>query len=62
MKKINEVGANIILVISSYMDSDLSQKVAYEVSPCTNGVFFKRYCELDESFEDFLKEEFGIEL
>lgn len=51
-----------MLVISGYMDSDLRQKVAYEVSPCTNEVFLKRYCELDKSFEDVLKEEFGIEL
>ena len=58
MKKVNEVGANIMLVISGYMDSDLRQKVA----PCTNEVFLKKYCELDESFEDLLKEEFGIEL
>lgn len=62
MKKVNEVGANIMLVISGYMDSDLRQKVAYEVAPCTNEVFLKKYCELDESFADLLKEEFGIEL
>lgn len=47
MRKINEVGANIMLAISGYMYSDLREKVAYELAPCTNEVFHKRYCELD---------------
>lgn len=62
MRKVSEVGANIMLIISGYMDSHLREKVAYELAPCTNEVFLKRYCELDSSFEDLLKEEFGIEL
>ena len=62
MRKINEVGACIMLVISGYMDSDLREKVADELAPCTNEVFLIIYCELDVSFEDLLKDEFGIEL
>ena len=61
MRKINEVGANIMLAISGYMDSNLREKVAYELAPCSNEAFLKRYCELDSSFEDLLKE-FNIDL
>lgn len=62
MTKINEVGVGIMLAISGYMDSDLREKVAYELAPCSNEAFLKIYCELDASFEDLLKDEFGIEL
>lgn len=61
MRKINEVGEGIMLVLSSYMKVNLMAKVASELSPCSNAEFLKRYCELDSSFEDLLKE-FNIEL
>ena len=44
------------------MDSDLREKVHFEIAPCSNTEFLKRYCELDPQFESVLKSEFGIEL
>lgn len=61
MRKINEVGEGLLLVLSSYMKVNLMAKVASELSPCSSAEFIKRYCELDTSFEDVLKE-FGIDL
>lgn len=63
MKKVNEVGENIMLAINEYMDADLREKVAFELAPCSAEAFLKRYCELDDTFEErILKDEFGIEL
>ena len=62
MTKITEVGENIMLAVSGYMDTDLREKVAYELAPCTTAEFLTRYCELDPSFEELLRDEFGIEL
>lgn len=61
MRKINEVGEGLMLVLSSYMKVNLTAKVASELSTCSSAEFIKRYCELEPSFEDLLKE-FGIEL
>lgn len=52
MRKINEVGEGLLLVLSSYMKVNLMAKVASELSPCSSAEFIKRYCELDSSFED----------
>lgn len=51
-----------MLAVSGYMDSKLRAKVANELAPCTTAEFLTRYCELDSSFEELLKNEFGIEL
>lgn len=48
--------------IAVLMDDELREKVHYELAPCTNEDFLKRYCELDSNFESILNEEFGIRL
>ena len=48
--------------IASYMNDDIREEVHFELAPCSNEEFLKRYCELDSSFEDLLKDEFSIEL
>lgn len=45
-----------------YMDDDLREQVHRELAPCTHEEFLKRYCELDESFESLLSNEFSIEI
>lgn len=48
--------------IVALMDNDIREKVCFEISPCSNEEFLKRYCEYDPQFEDVLKSEFSIEL
>ena len=57
-----EVKNNIMVAIASLMDIDIREKVVFEISPCSNEEFLKRYCELDPEFENVLKSEFSIEL
>lgn len=61
MREINEVGEGLLLLLSSYMKVNLMAKAASELSLCSSDEFLKRYCELDPSFEDLLKE-FNIDL
>lgn len=42
MRKINEVGEVLLLVLSSYMKVNLMAKVASELSPCSSAEFIKR--------------------
>lgn len=48
--------------IAVLMDRDIREKVHFELAPCSNEEFLKRYCELDPQFESVLKSEFSIEL
>ena len=48
--------------IGSYMNDETRETVHFELSPCTNEEFLKRYIELDPDFEDLLYKEFGIEI
>ena len=48
--------------IAVLMDDELREKVHFELAPCSNEEFLKRYCELDPDFESVLKSEFSIEL
>ena len=59
MKKVEDKTMDAIVVL---MDSDLREKVHFEIAPCSNEEFLKRYCELNPQFESVLKSEFGIEL
>lgn len=59
MEKVEDRIMDAIVVL---MDSDLREKVHFEIAPCSNTEFLKRYCELDPQFESVLKSEFGIEL
>jgi hypothetical protein len=48
--------------IAVLMDEEIREKVHFEIAPCSNEEFLKRYCELDPQFESVLKSEFSIEL
>ena len=48
--------------ISTYMDDEIREKVHFELAPCTNEEFLKRYIELDYHFEKVLYDEFGIKM
>ena len=57
-----EITNNLMDTIATYMDDEMRETVHNEIAPCTNEEFLKRYCELDENFEELLKNEFSIEL
>lgn len=59
MKKVEDRIMDAIVVL---MDNDIREKVHFEIAPCSNEEFLKRYCEFDPKFEDVLKSEFSIEL
>jgi hypothetical protein len=59
MKKVEDKTMEAIAVL---MDNDIREKVHFEIAPCSNEEFLKRYCELDPQFEYVLKNEFSIEL
>lgn len=59
MEKVEDRIMDAIVVL---MDNDLREKVHFEIAPCSNEEFLKRYCELDPEFESVLKSEFSIEL
>ena len=59
MKKVEDRIMDAIVVL---MDNDIREKVHFEIAPCSNEEFLKRYCELDPQFEYVLKNEFSIEL
>ena len=48
--------------IASYMNDDLREAIHLELAPCTNEDFILTYCNAEPTFEDFLNEEFHIEL
>lgn len=58
-EKIND---NIMSAIVALMDDETRERVHFELAPCSNESFLKRYCELEPSFETVLKNEFGIEI
>lgn len=57
-----KVENKVMDAIVTLMDDEKREQVHRELAPCTNENFLKRYCELDENFEDVLKNEFSIEL
>lgn len=48
--------------IVNLMDDDIREKVHFEMAPCTEEAFLKRYLQLDPDFENVLQTEFGIEM
>ena len=48
--------------IVNLMDDDIREKVHFEMAPCTEESFLKRYLQLDPDFENVLQTEFGIEM
>lgn len=47
--------------IASYMDDETRERVHFELAPCTNVEFLRRYLELDPDFTDLLQGEFSID-
>lgn len=47
--------------IASYMDDETRERVHFELAPCTNVEFLRRYLELDPYFTDLLQGEFSID-
>lgn len=56
------VDNKIMDAIAVLMDDEIREKVHFELAPCSNEEFLKRYCELDPRFASVLGSEFGIEL
>lgn len=44
--------------IEVMMDDEIRERVAFELAPCTNEEFLKRYLELDPDFQNVLDSEF----
>lgn len=57
-----ELNQDLMDVIAGYMDDYKREQVHRELAPCSPEEFLKRYCEIDENFEDLLESEFSIEL
>lgn len=57
---LNRLEKEVMDVIVTYMDDEIREQVHAELAPCTNDEFVKRYCELDEEFEELLYNEFGL--
>lgn len=57
MKKIEKYWESIV----SYMDTDTRERVHFELAPCTNAEFLRRYLELAPDFAGLLWGEFGID-
>ena len=43
--------------IAVLMNTELREKVHFEIAPCSNEEFLKRYCELAPQFKSVLKSE-----
>lgn len=57
-----EMSQDLMDTIDTYMDDEKREQVHRELAPCSPEEFLRRYCELDETFENLLKIEFSIEL
>ena len=44
--------------ITNLMDDELRERVSFELAPCTEEEFLKRYLELDPDFQNVLDKEF----
>ncbi len=52
---------NTMEAIASYMNDEIRDRVHFEIAPCSNESFIRRYCEYDTDFEySILKKEFGL--
>lgn len=50
----------IWFAIVEFMNDEVREQVHFELSPCTNEEFLKRYLELDSEFEELLRIAFDI--
>lgn len=61
-RSVKEVTNEEMNDIALYMNDDLREAIHRELAPCTNEDFIIAYCNARPTFEDFLNEEFHIEL
>ena len=60
--KYSNINSDLMNRIAVYMDSDIRERVHFELAPCTPTEFLGRYLELDPDFAIVLKSEFSIEI
>lgn len=56
------INDNTMSSLVALMDDETRERVHFELAPCSNESFLKKYCELVPEFEKTLKDEFSIEL
>lgn len=61
-KKVIELSQDELDVIATYMDDDIRESVAFDLTTSTPIQFLREYVSRDEHFEELLKSEFGIEM
>lgn len=58
----DNIGQELMNTIATYMDDEKRKQVYFELAPCSQEEFLKRYLELDPDFAKLLYNEFGIEI
>lgn len=64
MKRYGEeiiINDDLMNTIATYMTDEIREHVHFQLSPCTNEEFLRKYCKLDKDFEDLLQSEFHLE-
>lgn len=61
-EEIYNIDQELMNTISTYMNDVIREKVHFELAPCSQEEFLKRYLELDSDFAKLLYNEFGIEI
>lgn len=47
-----EMTQDLMDTIATYMDDEKREQVHNEIAPCSPEYFLKRYCKLDDNFEN----------
>lgn len=58
----DNIDQELMNTIATYMDDEKRKQVHFELAPCSQEEFLKRYLELDPDFAKLLYNEFGIEI
>lgn len=58
----DNIDQELMNTISTYMNDVIREQVYFELAPCSQEEFLKRYLELDPDFAKLLYNEFGIEI
>lgn len=61
-RKTTKLTNDLMDTIATYMDDEKREQVHFELAPCSQEEFLKRYLELDPDFAKLLYNEFGIEI
>lgn len=61
-RKTTKLTNDLMDTIATYMDDEKRKQVYFELAPCSQEEFLKRYLELDPDFAKLLYNEFGIEI